>query len=81
MSPDNAILVDLPDALRSQAVAAANTQGIALGDLVRAAVERYLLRVELQDLSAKGAKRAQRANLREEDVERLIEEERGSRRP
>jgi hypothetical protein len=76
MPAQNSILVELPEALGNQAVAAAQTQGIALNELVRAAVERYLLRVELQNLAAKGARRAQLANLREEDVERLIEEQR-----
>ena len=80
MPTPNSFLVELPEALGSQAVAAANNQGIALGELVQAAVERYLLRVELQDLAARGAGRARIANLREQDVERLIEEQRKARR-
>jgi len=79
MSAQDSFLVELPEALGNQAAAAANTEGIALGDLVRAAVERYLLRVELRDLAATGAKQARLANLREDDVARLIEEERKER--
>jgi antitoxin component of RelBE/YafQ-DinJ toxin-antitoxin module len=78
MAWGNSFVVELPDALRAQAEAVANTQGIDLSDVVRAALERYLLRSELQQLSALGSSRASAAGLREDDVERLIREQRAT---
>lgn len=72
--------VSLPLALLEEARSVAKREGKTPVELVRDAVEQYVAGSQLRALQAYGVRRSRKLLLREEDVERLIHEDRRARR-
>jgi metal-responsive CopG/Arc/MetJ family transcriptional regulator len=78
-SPGNEI-VSVPPGLLSRVQTAAEEEQRSPDELVRDALERYLEDREWKKIYAYGEERARALGLSEEDLERLIAEDRAERR-
>jgi hypothetical protein len=72
--------ISLPAALLEQARNVAKREGKTPVELVRDAVKQYVAGSQFRVLQAYGIQRSRKLRLREEDVERLVEEDRRARR-
>lgn len=72
--------ISLPPELSSDLDSVANQERRSRSELVREAVRQYILQLRWKTLRQKASLKAVEKGLREEDVERLIDEERVARR-
>jgi CopG family transcriptional regulator/antitoxin EndoAI len=72
--------ISLPPELTSDLDAVASQERRSRSELVREAVRQYILLSRWKVLRGKASLKAVERGLREEDVERLVDEERGARR-
>jgi CopG family transcriptional regulator/antitoxin EndoAI len=72
--------ISLPPELTSDLDAVASQERRSRSELVREAVRQYILLSRWKVLRQKFSLKAVERGLREEDVERLVDEERGARR-
>ena len=72
--------ISLPPDLTSDLDAVASQERRSRSELVREAVRQYILLSRWKVLRQKASLRAIREGLREEDVEKLVDEDRGARR-
>lgn len=72
--------ISLPPELTSDLDAVASQERRSRSELVREAVRQYILVSRWKVLRQKVSLKALERGLREEDVERLVDEERGARR-
>jgi CopG family transcriptional regulator/antitoxin EndoAI len=74
------VSISLPPELSSDLGSVASQERRSRSELVREAVRQYILLSRWKTLRQKASLRAIQRGLKEEDVERLIDEERGARR-
>ena len=72
--------ISLPPELSSELDSVANQERRSRSELVREAVRQYILLSRWKALRQKASLKAIQRGLKEEDVERLIDEERSARR-
>ena len=72
--------ISLPPELSSDLDSVANKEQRSRSELVREAVRQYILLSRWKTLRLKASLKAIQRGLKEEDVERLIDEERSARR-
>jgi CopG family transcriptional regulator/antitoxin EndoAI len=72
--------ISLPPELTSDLDAIASQERRSRSELVREAVRQYILVSRWRVLRQKASLKAMERGLREEDVERFVDEERGARR-
>ncbi len=72
--------ISLPPELSSDLDSVASQERRSRSELVREAVRQYILQLRWKTLRQKASLKAVEKGLREEDVERLIDEERVARR-
>jgi CopG family transcriptional regulator/antitoxin EndoAI len=72
--------ISLPPDLTSDLDAVATQERRSRSELVREAVRQYILLSRWKGLRQKASLKAIKEGLREEDVEKLVDEERGARR-
>jgi CopG family transcriptional regulator/antitoxin EndoAI len=72
--------ISLPPELSSDLDSVASQEHRSRSELVREAVRQYILQLRWKTLRKKASLKAVEKGLREEDVERLIDEERVARR-
>jgi CopG family transcriptional regulator/antitoxin EndoAI len=72
--------ISLPPELSSDLDAVASQERRSRSELIREAVRQYILQLRWKALRQKASLKAVEKGLREEDVERLIDEERVARR-
>jgi hypothetical protein len=72
--------ISLPPALLDEARALAKREGRTPIELVRDAVKQYVARSQFRVLQAYGMQRSKKLRLKEEDVQRLVHEDRRARR-
>ena len=72
--------INLPPALLEEARTIAKREGRTPIELVRDAVKQYVARSQFQALQAYGMQRSKKLRLKDEDVQRLVEEDRRARR-
>jgi CopG family transcriptional regulator/antitoxin EndoAI len=80
MSRRSSVLsISLPPEMSSDLDAVASQERRSRSELVREAVRQYILLARWKSLRQKASLKAIEQGLKEEDVERLIDEERGAR--
>ena len=72
--------ISLPAALLKEARSVAKREGKTEIELVRDAVKQYVAGSQFRALQAYGIQRSRKLHLRDEDVERLIQEHRRAQR-
>jgi CopG family transcriptional regulator/antitoxin EndoAI len=72
--------ISLPSDLAVDLDSAAKRERRSRSELVREAVRQYVLLTKWRTLRQKASLRAAEQGLKEEDIERLVDEERGARR-
>ena len=73
--------ISLPPDLASDLDSAAKKERRSRSELVREAVRQYVLLARWKTLRQRATLKAAEQGLQERDIERLVDEERGARRP
>ena len=73
--------ISLPRDLASDLDSAAKKERRSRSELVREAVRQYVLLARWKSLRQRATLKATEQGLQEQDIERLVDEERGARRP
>jgi len=73
--------ISLPPDLASDLDLAAKKERRSRSELVREAVRQYVLLARWKSLRQRATLKAAEQGLQEQDIERLVDEERGARRP
>jgi CopG family transcriptional regulator / antitoxin EndoAI len=73
--------ISLPPELASDLDSAAKKERRSRSELVREAVRQYVLLARWKSLRQRATLKAAEQGLQEQDIERLVDEERGARRP
>ena len=73
--------ISLPPDLASDLDSAAKKERRSRSELVREAVRQYVLLARWKGLRQRATLKAAEQGLQEQDIERLLDEERGARRP
>lgn len=81
MRTTKVLSVTLPDEMLKNARKLAKKENRTMSELVREALRRYEAVQRLKDLQSYGERRARELGIKEEDVDRLIDEYRAERRP
>jgi len=73
--------ISLPPDLASDLDSAAKKERRSRSELAREAVSQYVILARWQSLRQRATLKATEQGLQEQDIERLVDEERGARRP